>query len=85
MDVFPTISSRAEWMANVDSALDLSTVEPDRFLQRYALVVLYFSTGGEESWTNQAMFLTPDRRECDWFDTSGEGVLSGYHTLALLV
>ena len=66
----------AEWMANVDSALDLSTVESDRFLQRYALVVLYFSTGGEESWINQALFLTPDMHECGWFKTSREGAFS---------
>ena len=64
-------------MADVDMAFeDLSTVEPDRFLQRYALAVLYFSTGGEESWIDQASFLTPDRHECEWFVTTPEGQLS---------
>lgn len=75
----PTVSDspafRAiDWMASVD------TLPPTQ--QRYALVVLYYATGGEE-WWNQYGFLNATSHECsNWngvspLDGSDNGVLCG--------
>lgn len=53
-----------------------STNEPSRedypFKQRYALAVLYFATGGAESWIWKMKFLT-GLHECNWLDQFANG------------
>jgi Leucine-rich repeat (LRR) protein len=53
----------AHWMA-VDDNKRLA-VKGHRFLQRYALMTLFFSTGGE-NWLFDLHFASPDRDECHW-------------------
>jgi Leucine-rich repeat (LRR) protein len=50
------------------STFDVSAVEPTdpRFLQRYALVVIYFASGGGKSWLEDENWLEPTLHECDW-------------------
>jgi Leucine-rich repeat (LRR) protein len=53
----------ARWMALEDSkSLPL---QGPRFLQRYALMTLYFATGGEH-WLYDLNFASPNRDECHW-------------------
>ena len=62
----------AEWMANVDSlqyevpVRGMPFADSYDFIQRYVLAVLYYSTGGSESWKNNLDFLS-DNHECGWF------------------
>lgn len=62
----------AEWMANVDPlqyevpTADMEFADSYHFIQRYVLVVLFYSTGGSESWANDLGFLSEDH-ECSWF------------------
>ena len=48
-----------------------------RIQQRYILAVLYYTTNGETSWTNQYGFLDNDLHECDW----GEMLNNGWNSL----
>jgi hypothetical protein len=58
------------WLAGSDPAiLDLAAIEFDQLVQRYIMVLLYYSTKGDE-WTSQEFFLTADT-VCDWNDRSG--------------
>jgi hypothetical protein len=50
-----------EWMAETDST-DLSD---DKLVERFALVLIYFATGGP-SWLDQAGFLNPFLDTCSW-------------------
>jgi flagellar basal body-associated protein FliL len=55
-----------KWLADVDTlALDLDTPDVNAITQRYTVVVMYYSTGGE-SWPNPLNFLSGDH-ECEWF------------------
>ena len=54
------------WMSTFDTRND-ATLTP-AFIQRYALVVLYFSTTGDE-WNMTERWLDPDLHECGWSDT----------------
>jgi hypothetical protein len=38
----------------------------NRLATRYALAVLYFSTGGESAWKDKYNFLSPSKHECNW-------------------
>lgn len=54
-----------EWLADTDTYV-VDPTNYDFFLaQRYALATFFFSTGGNESWTNDNKFLS-DTNECDW-------------------
>mmetsp|Transcript_14210 Transcript_14210/g.21908 ORF Transcript_14210/g.21908 Transcript_14210/m.21908 type:complete len:620 (-) Transcript_14210:116-1975(-) len=55
----------AQWMAFEDSKKGLPLQEGGRFLQRYALMVLYYATGGER-WLYDLYFGNPNRDECHW-------------------
>jgi Leucine-rich repeat (LRR) protein len=57
----------AQWMANVDEAsLPLSHDDNGRFLQRYALVVFYYSTQTQSvTWKHSLNFLSK-QDECEW-------------------
>lgn len=48
-----------EWMTHVDKVEPLTA-------QRYALAVMYFSTGGVDGWLQQKEFLTATEHECNW-------------------
>lgn len=53
----------AYWMSEVDEKqLSLNK----RFLQRYALMVLFYATGGETTWVYDLNFGHPKRDECNW-------------------
>jgi Leucine-rich repeat (LRR) protein len=52
------------WMSTFD-ALDVELADA-QLLQRYALVVLYFATGGEDLWLEPEKWLDPSLHECDW-------------------
>ncbi|KAL7581216.1 hypothetical protein ACA910_005999 [Epithemia clementina (nom. ined.)] len=61
----------ANWIAEIDGlTVDIpKSVHEDnafRFVQRYALAVLYFSTNGSKSWKDKLGFLT-EQDECAWF------------------
>ena len=62
----------AEWMANVDPLQykipyqGMAFEEAYHFIQRYVLAVLFFATGGSESWTDDLDFLSGNH-ECGWF------------------
>jgi len=60
----------AKWMVYDDSLqIKIPTTDDDewKFLQRYALVVFYYSTQDEGPWTYpQIHFAAPKRHECNW-------------------
>jgi hypothetical protein len=58
------------WMADNDSTDLQSTLSDDELVERFALVLLYFATGGR-SW-----FLTPLLNTCSW-NSIGEGTILG--------
>jgi hypothetical protein len=53
------------WMADNDSPDLQSTLSDDELVERFALVLVYFATGGG-SWLNQAGFLTLILDTCSW-------------------
>ena len=75
-------SRAARWLAYEDSErLAVPTIasattnvgsSPFDFVQRYVLLVLYFSLGGDtsdsSSWTNDYHFASQDRHECSWYE-----------------
>jgi hypothetical protein len=70
----------AVWMAQEDALqIEIPVEGKDewKFLQRYALVVLYFATQDKGPWTfPQLQFATPKRHECNWshpFQRSHDG------------
>ena len=57
--------SALKWLADDDEAvIDLSNEV--MLIQRYSLAVLYFSSGGEDSWTDTLNF-TSGLNECEWY------------------
>ena len=59
----------AEWMVYDDDLQRKIPTKDDEwmFLQRYALVVLYFATQDDGPWTYPQMhFAAPRRHECNW-------------------
>jgi hypothetical protein len=69
----------AEWMAD-DDTLALPLERGGQFLQRYALVVFYYATQGDVTWSHQLKFLT-NTHECNWkydaIDDDGNDVTLG--------
>lgn len=53
------------WMINDPS---LAEYAEWRIVQRYALAVFYYATGGEDSWTFTDRWLSYDAHECRWFN-----------------
>jgi hypothetical protein len=53
------------WMVDNDSTDLQSTLSDDELVERFALVLVYFATGGG-SWLDQAGFLTPLLNTCSW-------------------
>lgn len=62
-------SQALKWLSDsapLDPTTGKSPLTPShRILTRYALAVLYYSTGGPE-WIDQLGFLAKDTHECDW-------------------
>jgi hypothetical protein len=54
-----------DWMAYNDSADLQSTLSDDQLVERFVLVLLYFSTDGE-GWKDQAGFLSSSLNTCAW-------------------
>jgi hypothetical protein len=63
-------SRAAAWMAEEDEAnLPVPTADGEvayKYTMRYAMVVLYYSTGGDRTWANQLSFMT-GADVCDWY------------------
>ena len=55
------------WLAY--SNLNLTEYSDAKKLTRYALATFYWSTGGNQTWVDEALWLS-DRDECDWFTRS---------------
>lgn len=73
------------WLATVDQRrlkipdadVQSSSLEEYLFVQRYVLAVLFFATGGLDSWAYSLRFLTGSH-ECYWYDLFGmEGMPLG--------
>jgi hypothetical protein len=61
------------WLANVDSWwVDVDSVPPQVFVERYVLALLFFSTNGT-SWRNDLNFLSPTP-VCDWSGVTCDGI-----------
>ncbi len=58
-------SKALQWLTSVDRAT-IPFGDNDRARQRYAAAVLYFSTGGSTTWSQQNDFLNTESHECDW-------------------
>jgi Leucine-rich repeat (LRR) protein len=59
-----------EWILDNHSTDVQSKLSDNELVERFALVLLYFATGGE-SWLDQAGFLTPLINTCSW-NSNGE-------------
>jgi len=49
-----------------------STTSVRMLVERYALAVLYFSTGGNQTWTDSLSFLASNKTVCDWNSNNDE-------------
>jgi len=63
----------ALWMTEEDQLITSPLDDLSRFAQRYAMVVFYYSTGGDVSWSRQANFLSPALDICEWQENAPEG------------
>jgi hypothetical protein len=54
-----------DWITTKDSTDLQSTLSDDALVERFVLVLLYFSTNGE-SWEDQAGFLNSLNAHCSW-------------------
>lgn len=54
-----------DWMVNVDLETDIFDTPIQSLVERYVLAVLYYSTGGPETWTESYSFLS-SRNICQW-------------------
>jgi len=62
----------AKWIADTDER-HLQIEDPEKFLQRYALAVFYFATGGPTFWPQKLGFLSSSD-ECLWFNLGHDDV-----------
>jgi len=62
----------AKWIAETDKQ-HLQIEASEKFLQRYALAVLFFSTGGPTYWPQKLGFLSASD-ECLWFNLGHDDV-----------
>lgn len=59
-----------DWMQNVDKGIIIKKTPTNQILERFTLALLYYITGGEDSWSRKFRFLT-DTSVCFWSDSSG--------------
>lgn len=64
-----------QWLAYQDPE-QMSPKQGNRLIQRYVLAVLYYSTGGEESWLDSMNFLSGEH-ECEWNYINENGDVKG--------
>ena len=71
LDPSSTSYEAINWLANVDNTSvfndddDDDDASTELLVQRFVLVVLYLSCGGEQ-WMNQNYWLSPNQDTCDW-------------------
>ena len=66
--------SALDWMAETDSASGQADLSSDQLVERFALVMLYYATGGI-NWSDQVNFLSPSSDICNWKGQGDRGVL----------
>ena len=54
-----------DWMANIDSTDLQSKLSDDALVERFVLVLFYYTTGGA-NWRDQKLFLSPSLDICSW-------------------
>jgi len=54
-----------DWMANIDSTDLQNALSDEALVERFVLVLLYYTTGGA-NWSDQTLFLTPSLDICSW-------------------
>jgi hypothetical protein len=65
-----------DWLANVDAwEVDIDSVPPQVFVERYVLALLFLSTDGP-SWRKGLNFLQPTS-VCDWPGVTCDGLING--------
>jgi hypothetical protein len=69
------VPNSAQWQARSWTESTIQTAPAYSHVQRYALAVLYYSTGGD-MWTNATLWLTK-AFECQWLCSSGIMCRSG--------
>jgi hypothetical protein len=68
--------SALDWLANVDAwEVDIDSVPPQVFVERYVLALLFLSTNGK-TWSQGYNFLTPTS-VCDWSGKSDDDSIKG--------
>lgn len=73
----------AEWMAEEDQLIASPLDDLFSFSQRYAMVVFYYATGGDVSWTRQANFLSPGLDICSWQEPAPQGAFTLFDILGV--
>ena len=64
-----TVQNKAMmWLIEKDSSVEFNTdsSNPERLIQRFIVIVLYYSFGGHELWLNKDSWLS-EKHECEWF------------------
>jgi len=64
-DTYKPQNDALTWMANVDMESDVFAMPAQLLIERYVLTVLYYSTGGDEVWTDSLSFLSSSNT-CNW-------------------
>ncbi len=63
-----------DWLANEDAwAVDINSVPPEVFVERYVLALLFFSTNGP-AWRQGLNFLEPTS-VCEWSGQISNGIV----------
>jgi len=64
-DTYSTQFAALNWMAATDIETDIFGMNTQLLVERYVLAILYFSTGGAQTWTESLSFLSSGT-VCDW-------------------
>jgi len=65
------------WMTNSDE-IDVANIHVENLLERFVMVLFFFSTGGKDSWYNRFKFLAGDKHLCDWSGDSSRVILCAF-------
>jgi len=66
------------WMTNSDDKMIIDNTPSENILERFVMVLFYFSTGGKNSWYDRFKFLTPDKHLCSWSGDSSRVILCAF-------
>lgn len=76
-----------QWVSSQDQMAVRAEHRMERMLTRFALATLYYSTQGDQYWTNQTGWMQPSLPECLWFGcnctTTGNTTVLQYLTLQI--